>query len=157
MKSLIEFLTPIVASIITFVAQLLGGWDAALSILFLFMALDILTGVINSFHNHSALTPTGGFRSSTLFTGLTHKLLILLLVIVGTALDMYMGSTIARSVIIGFYAANEALSIIENAAIMGVPFPKGLLNSLQRFRDYQDNQSPWKDFEETDDIDPTNT
>jgi len=42
---------------------------------------------------------------------------------------------VCRIAAIGFYVANEGMSIIENASAMGVPFPPGLLDMLKRLRD----------------------
>lgn len=148
MHKLQGFLAPFITTTAAFFAHAFGGWDAALSILFTFMGLDLLTGVILSFSRRSDKSPSGAFCSSTFFSGLTHKLLILFLVIVAHSLDTFMHTTVARTIVIGFYAANEALSIIENAAILGVPFPAGLLKSLQRFRDLQSGAAPWDELDD---------
>ena len=55
----------------------------------------------------------------------------------GASLSIEKGEYIA---VIGFYCANEAFSIIENAALMGVPFPRGILRALERFRDVMDEK-----------------
>ncbi|MDD4080960.1 MAG: phage holin family protein [Eubacteriales bacterium] len=120
------------------ITQLMGGWDAALSLLFLMMALDMVTGVMTGLMRKSAHTQGGGLLSRTLFEGLTRKLMMVLLVILATALDGLLSSSVCRLAVIGFYGANEALSIVENAALLGVPFPRGLLQALERFRDSQD-------------------
>jgi toxin secretion/phage lysis holin len=138
MDNAFKWLSGACFSLLTFISFLLGGWDAALSILFLLMGLDILTGLVVSVMRKSARTKGGGFLSSALFLGLTRKLLMLLLVILGTALDGLLGTGLCRVSVIGFYSANEAFSIIENAAVAGLPFPKGLLGLLERYRDTQD-------------------
>lgn len=120
----------------------LGGWDAALALLFLMMALDVSSGLILAFRGLSGKTAGGGFYSGQFILGLTRKLLMMLLVILGTALDSLLGSSLCRAAVIGFYAANEALSVIENAALAGVPFPKGLLSALERFRERMDSAPP---------------
>lgn len=120
-------------------SQLVGGWDAALSLLFMMMGLDLVTGVAAGLMRRSAHTPGGGFLSRTLFEGLTRKMVMVILVMLGTALDGLMNSSVCRLAVIGFYAASEALSIAENAALLGVPFPKGLLRALERFREARDN------------------
>jgi len=102
------------------------------------MGLDLVSGLILSFQRRSAKTPRGGFDSGAMFLGLTRKLLMLLLVILGTALDSLLGSGICRLCVIGFYSAGEALSVVENAALAGVPFPRGLLASLERYRERLD-------------------
>jgi len=123
-------------------AQLLGGWDAALSLLFLLMGLDLVTGIITALMRKSGHTQGGGFLSRTLFSGLTRKLMMVILVMLATALDGLMASAVCRLAVIGFYGANEALSIVENAALLGVPFPKGLLEALERFRQEREEVKP---------------
>ncbi len=63
---------------------------------------------------------------------------MVLLVMLATALDGLLGASLCRLTVIGFYGANEALSIVENAALLGVPFPRGLLRALERFREARD-------------------
>lgn len=113
----------------------LGGWDAALGLLLGMMALDVATGLVLALMNRSDNTEGGGFLSRSLFYGLTRKLLMLLMVALGTALDGLLQSQVCRVTVIGFYAANEALSVVENAALAGVPFPKGLLMVLEKHRE----------------------
>ncbi len=138
MKSALHFASSLLMSFAAFLLRALGGWDAALGLMFLLMALDVLSGVIVAGMRRSGRTVGGGFLSSAFFLGLTRKLLMVLLVILGTALDGLLGTQICRVSIIGFYAANEAFSVIENAAVMGVPFPKGVLLILERYRDRMD-------------------
>ncbi len=137
MKNIYRAISGACMSLAAWLATLVGGWDGALSLLFLLMGLDMLTGIITSLMQKSAQTPGGGFLSRALFEGLSRKLLMVLLVILATALDGLLSASVCRLAVIGFYGANEALSIIENAALLGVPFPKGLLGALERFRDNQ--------------------
>lgn len=123
---------------VAWMTQLMGGWDGALSLLFLLMGLDLVTGVLTGLMRKSAHTQGGGFLSRALFEGLSRKLMMVLLVILATALDGLLASSVCRLAVIGFYGANEALSIVENAALLGIPFPKGLLEALERFRNSQD-------------------
>jgi toxin secretion/phage lysis holin len=127
-------------SVAAFLLQSVGGWDAALGLLLGMMALDVITGLFLSFTNRSGKTEKGGFLSRKFFQGISRKFLILLLVALGTALDGLLNAQLCRVTIIGFYAANEALSIIENAALAGVPFPKGILQALERYRNQLDHE-----------------
>ena len=62
--------------------------------------------------------------------------MMLALVMLATALDNMMGSDgVARLAVIGFYAANEGLSILENAALLGLPLPGVLSEALERVKD----------------------
>ncbi len=122
-------------SAVTALVQLLGGWDAALSVMFLMMALDVVSGLATAVMLKSGKTAGGAFRSGAMFRGLTKKLMMLLMVMLAHALDTLLGTGMCRVTVIGFYAANEALSVVENAAVAGVPFPAGLLKMLERYRE----------------------
>ncbi len=116
----------------------LGGWDGALQMLFLIMALDLLTGLLCAAHGKSGKTAGGSFLSGAFFTGLTRKLMVMGLVMLAAALDRLLGTQgVSRLAVIGFYAANEGLSIVENAALLGLPFPRGVLMMLEKMRDQE--------------------
>jgi len=138
MMKLQQTLLSLVMSLAALLARALGGWDAALAMMFLLMGLDVVSGLLVALCRKSDKTGSGGFRSGSFFTGLTRKLLMVLLVILGTALDSLLGTSVCRLSVIGFYAANEALSVVENAALLGLPFPRGLLKSLERYQQQQD-------------------
>ncbi len=130
MKELTRTLSGILMGLVAWLTKLLGGWDGALGLMFLLMGLDLITGVTVSLLMKSGHSKGGGFHSRELFLGLTRKLLMVLLVMLATALDGLLGASLCRLTVIGFYGANEALSIVENAALLGVPFPRGLLLAL---------------------------
>ena len=83
-----------------------------------FMALDYITGVVVAIIE-KRLSSEVGFR------GLAKKFLILVFVAVGHIADTYIlgGTPAAMSAVMLFYMANEGISIIENAGLMGVPIP----------------------------------
>ena len=100
------------------------------------VGLDLLTGILCAFHQKIDKTQGGGFLSRSFFLGLTRKLMMLALVMLATALDTMLGSDgVARLAVIGFYAANEGLSILENAALLGLPLPGALTEALERVKD----------------------
>ena len=110
-----------------YLVYLLGGWDAALTVMF------VLMGLLTAFMGKSPKTQGGGFRSSVAFIGISKKLMMVAIVMLAAALDRLTGdSNICRSAAIGFYAANEGLSIMENAAALGVPLPKALKDVMER-------------------------
>lgn len=133
MNTLYKLFSGAVAACGAWLAYLLGGWDAALSLMFLMMGLDYLTGLIAAFTGKSTKTEGGGFRSSVAFVGISKKLMMVCVVMLSVALDRLTGSSgICRSASIGFYAVNEGLSILENAAALGVPLPKALKNAMDK-------------------------
>lgn len=117
------------------IAGALGGWDSALSTLLILMAIDYITGVLVAAVWHkSAKTPTGGVSSAAGFKGLLRKMVILLVVWLGAEMDKVLGIDYVRTAVCLFYIANEGLSVLENTAIMGVPYPAFVKNMLDALR-----------------------
>ncbi len=136
MKHTVKWLAAACSGACAWGVRLLGGWDAALGMLFLLMGLDILGGLLLAAQGKSGHTPGGRLHSRALFDGVSRKLMTLLLVALATAVDGALGDAgVSRLAVISFYAANEALSTVENAALLGVPFPKGVLRALEAMRD----------------------
>lgn len=116
-------------------AGMLGGWDATLQVLCLVMALDYITGLLVAFHGRSPKTDGGGFSSRMSFLGLTRKVFVLILVGLAVALDRALGTPdVLRLAVSMFYTANEGLSILENAALLGLPLPNVLKDALESLR-----------------------
>lgn len=113
------------------IASALGGWDMAATTLFFFMAVDYTTGIIVAgvFHK-SKKTNTGSLKSLVGFKGLCRKFIQLVLVAVGYRLDLLMGTNYIREAIALAFIANECLSIIENAGLMGIPLPTVLVKAV---------------------------
>lgn len=136
MKIVIKWLSGAAGACCAWLCWALGGWDGALQMMFLLMGLDLLTGVMVSMVRRSDKTEGGGFLSSAFLLGLSRKLMMLALVMLATALDGLLGGAgVSRVAVIGFYAANEGMSIVENGAVLGVPFPKAVLGVLERMRE----------------------
>lgn len=116
----------------SFVANALGGWDAALKVLVAFMAADYITGVlVAALWQRSNKSDTGALDSKAGFKGLCKKGMILLLVWLGVLLDNAMGAAYIRTAVVLFFIGNEGLSLLENLGLMGVPFPASLKNMLE--------------------------
>lgn len=114
-----------------FIASLFGGWDAALVTLIIFMGVDYLTGLIVAgvFHN-SEKTETGTLESRTGWKGLCRKGVSLLVVLVACRLDLVIGSNFIRDSVVIAFIANETLSIVENAGLMGIPIPAVIARAI---------------------------
>lgn len=121
-------------------ATLLGGWDSALATLLIFMGVDYLTGLIVAgvFHA-SSKTENGALESRAGWKGLCRKGVTLLIVLVAVRLDMVMGSTFIRDAAIIAFVANETISIIENAGLMGVPIPSVITRAIEVLKDKSEN------------------
>lgn len=115
----------------SFIASFFGGWTASLSTLLIFMMIDYVTGLIVAgvFHN-SKKTDSGALESRAGFKGLVRKGMILLLVLVGYRLDLAIGTSYIRDAICIAFIANETISIIENAGLMGIKIPAVLENAI---------------------------
>ena len=94
-----------------------------------FMATDYITGVVVAAINKQLSSEVG-------FRGLAKKLMILVFVSLGHIADMYVlgGTPVAMSAVMLFYIANEGLSIIENAGILGLPVPKKLKDIMVQLK-----------------------
>ncbi len=114
-----------------FFAAFFGGWDAALTTLMIFMVIDYLTGIIVAavFHK-SEKTPDGTLESRVGWKGLCRKGVSLLVVLIACRLDLLMGTNFIRDTVVIGFIANETLSIIENAGLMGVPIPRVIVSAI---------------------------
>lgn len=123
------------------IATYLGGWDASLKALILFMAVDFITGLIVAmvFHN-SPKSENGALESHTCFKGLCRKCIMLLFVLVACQLDIVMGSNFIRDGVVIAFIANETISIVENAGLMGVPIPDVITNAIDLLKKKEDDK-----------------
>lgn len=116
----------------SFLIKELGGSDAILQLLVLFMAADYITGtMIAAVWKKSNKSDGGSLDSRAGFKGLCKKCTIFLLVGVGVALDRALNIDYLRATVILFFIGNEGLSLLENSAIMGVPWPDKLKDALE--------------------------
>lgn len=108
----------------------LGGWDGLLYALIAFVAIDYFTGVMCAISNHTLSSEVG-------FKGICRKVLIFLLVGIGSILDArVIGSgSVIRTAVIFFYISNEGVSILENAARLGLPVPEKIKVVLEQLHD----------------------
>ncbi len=112
----------------------LGGADGLLTALVILIALDYVTGVMRAAAERK-LSSAAGFK------GICRKVTILFLVGVAHALDTRVvgaGSAL-RSAVICFYLSNEGLSLLENAARLGLPVPDRLKNALSQLHGRENN------------------
>lgn len=121
------------------IAQALGGWDVALKVLICFMALDYATGwLVAAIWHKSGKSKTGALESNASYKGLVRKGVMLCLVWMAALLDQATGSDFARDAVCMFFIANEGLSILENTAVMGVPYPAFIKNMLDAIHQASD-------------------
>ena len=113
-------------------SALFGGFDAAFVTLLIFMAVDYITGLIVAgvFHK-SSKSASGALDSSAGWKGLCKKGVTLLVVLVSVRLVLMLNTHFIRDGVIIAYIANEGLSIIENAGLMGVPIPDAITKAIE--------------------------
>lgn len=131
------------------VAWLFGGWTMALTTLLIFMAIDYITGIIVAgvFHK-SGKSKTGSLSSIAGIKGLAKKGMILLFVLIAYRLDLQIGTTYIKDAVCIAFMANELLSIVENAGLMGVPIPEVIVKAIEVLKHRKDALSKREDENE---------
>lgn len=127
MKYINETKTAVIAisgAIGTFIANIFGGWDSAMTTLIIFMAVDYFAGlVVAGVFKKSGKSKNGALESKAGWKGLCKKGMTLVVVLVAHRLDLELGTGFIKDTTIIGYIVNELLSILENVGIMGMPIP----------------------------------
>ena len=108
----------------------LGGCDGLLYALLVFVTLDYITGIMCAIADHKLSSEVG-------FKGICRKVLIFALVGIGHIIDAQIIGTgsVLRTAVIFFYLSNEGVSLVENAAHLGLPIPEKLKAVLEQLHD----------------------
>ena len=103
----------------------LGGCDGLLYALVAFVAVDYVTGVLCAVADRKLSSEVG-------FRGIAKKALIFLLVGMANVLDVQVigSGCVLRTAVVFFYISNEGVSLVENAAHLGLPVPEKLKDVL---------------------------
>ena len=130
MKELWTVTQMTIAAIGGFCGWFLGGFDGFLYALVAFVVIDYLTGVMCAV-NEKTLSSAVGFR------GICRKVLIFAMVGLANILDVYIlgEGSVLRTAIIFFYLSNEGVSMLENAAHLGLPIPDKLKDVLEQLHE----------------------
>lgn len=139
MNSIKEITITIIGAAGGALSYLFGGWDTALITLLIFMATDYITGLIVAgvFHK-SQKSENGALESRAGWKGLCRKGMALLIVLVACQLDKAAGINFVRDGVVIAFIANETISIIENAGLMGVPVPSVLKKAIDILKKKED-------------------
>ena len=135
-----------VAAIGGWLGYFLGGMDGLMIALIIFMALDYITGLMCAVIDKK-LSSAVGFR------GICRKVLIFLLVGVAHIVDLHVvgsGSAL-RGAVVCFYLSNEGVSMLENAAHLGLPIPEKLKVILEQLHDRESPAAPDDTDDDTND------
>lgn len=114
-----------VAAIGGYLGYFVGGVDGLMTALLIFMVLDYITGLMCAIADKKLSSAVG-------FKGICKKVLILILVGVAHIIDLHVVGTgdALRSAVLCFYLSNESVSMLENAAHLGLPIPEKLKSVL---------------------------
>ena len=112
------------------IGYFVGGCDGLLYALLAFVVIDYITGMMCAIADRKLSSEVG-------FKGICRKVLIFLLVGIANVLDVNVIGTgsVLRTAVIFFYISNEGVSLLENAAHLGLPVPdkmKAVLEQLHK-------------------------
>lgn len=130
MKDIIHTLQLAFTAIGGYIGWFLGGYDGLVLALVVFVVIDYITGLMVAVIEKKLSSEIG-------FRGIFKKVLIFSLVGIGHIIDCYLiekGSAV-RTAVIFFYLSNEGLSIMENAARVGLPIPEKLKSVLLNLKE----------------------
>jgi len=118
-----------IGGVVSIFTYLMGAADALLLALLAMMGIDFVTGVIKAIYLRE-------LSSQKMFIGAARKIGMFFIVAVGNVIDSVLElGGVLRAVTISYFIANEALSMLENWALMGLPVPKRLQDVLKSLRD----------------------
>ena len=108
----------------------LGGLDGLMIALVIFVVLDYVTGIMCAIADKKLSSSVG-------FKGICRKVLIFLLVGVAHIVDLHVvgSGSVLRGAVVCFYLSNEGVSMLENAAHLGLPVPGKLKVILEQLHD----------------------
>lgn len=125
-----------------FIANLLGGWTTDMVTLAIFMAIDFITGILlAAVFKNSTKSESGALNSKAGWKGLCKKCVTFLFVIIAHRLDIALGINYIRTAAIIGFIANEAISIVENAGMMGIPLPKVITKAIEVLKEKSEEDS----------------
>jgi len=135
MKELWNTAQVIFAAIGGWLGYFLGGCDGLLIALVVFVAVDYITGVMCAVSDKKLSSEVG-------FKGICRKVLIFLLVGIANIVDVQVIGTgsILRTAVIFFYISNEGVSLLENAAHLGLPVPAKMKAVLEQLHDKSEKE-----------------
>ena len=136
MKEIWNGIQIVIAAIGGWIGWFLGGCDGLLVALVIFVIIDYITGFMCAIVDHRLSSEVG-------FRGICKKVVIFLLVGIAQILDVNVIKTgsILRTAVLFFYLSNEGVSILENAAHLGLPIPEKLKTILEQLHDRADKEA----------------
>jgi len=118
---------------------LFGGWTGGMTTLVLFMCIDYLSGlIVAGVFKKSNKTESGALESKAGWKGLARKCMTLLFVLIAYRLDLLLNTAYIRDAVVIGFCANELISIVENAGLMGLPLPAVITKALEVLKNKAD-------------------
>lgn len=135
MKEFWNVVQAIFAAVGGWLGYFLGGCDGLLYALLAFVVLDYITGIMCAVADKKLSSAVG-------FKGICRKVLIFALIGIGHILDaqIFREAGVLRTAIIFFYLSNEGLSLVENAAYLGLPIPVKFRKVLEQLHDRSEKE-----------------
>ena len=131
----------IAAAAVGAVISFFTGIPVIMWVLIAMMTLDYVTGLMTGMMGVSSKTEGGKLSSRAAFDGLMRKIMIFLVVILSVLVDLAVqyGAGVTFNAVTGatclWFIASEGVSVLENAAELGVPIPGILRKALEVLRD----------------------
>lgn len=134
MKEFWSMVQLVFAAVGGWLGYFLGGCDGLLIALVVFAVVDYITGVMCAVSDKELSSKVG-------FRGICRKVLIFILVGAANILDAHVigSGSVLRTAVIFFYLSNEGVSLLENAAHLGLPIPQKLKDVLAQIHDRAEN------------------
>lgn len=135
MKEFWNTIQVVFAAIGGWLGYFLGGCDGLLYALLAFVVIDYITGVMCAINDHTLSSEVG-------FRGICRKVLIFMLVGIANILDVQVigSGSVLRTAVIFFYISNEGVSLLENAAHLGLPVPEKIKIVLEQLHERSDEK-----------------
>lgn len=121
----IKFACGVIAAVLS---NIFGGIDALFTALLICVVIDYITGIMAAIYEKKLNSEVG-------FRGILKKIAILCIVVLAHELEVVVGIGGIRDLAVGFYIANEGISILENSAKMNVPVARNLAGILEQLKD----------------------
>lgn len=133
MKEFWNMVQMVIAGIGGWLGWFLGGFDGLVYALVAFVVIDYVTGMMCAVADKKLSSEVG-------FKGICRKVLIFLLVGIANILDVHVigSGSVLRTAVIFFYISNEGVSLLENAAHLGLPIPEKMKLVLEQLHDRAD-------------------
>ena len=115
----------------SFIAGIFGGWSHAMTTLLILMAIDYISGLaVAGVFKKSTKTDSGALESRAGWKGLCKKGMTMLFVLIAYRLDLEIGTNYIKDAVCIGFIANELISIVENAGLMGIPIPTTITKAI---------------------------